>query len=167
MTDKIPCPDCGALFAPSDGAMHAYLGASAGCWAAYGEILAREYSDMAYMRGHQYTVDAYAVQHPGQPERRAIQSVATHLISLYGLFVLERSPADLVQIRQKVANASVDYHWLTPPDDVGALTVLDVLAAPDAAAHNALVERWARQMWEIWQPHHAQIIAWADEIGVT
>jgi hypothetical protein len=41
-------------------------------------------------------VDAYAVQHPGTTERRAVQSVAVHLISLY--FVLERaSPTEATQ----------------------------------------------------------------------
>ena len=43
------------------------------CWALYGELLAREYSNQDY---------TYAVQHPGAPDRRTIQSLALHLITL-------------------------------------------------------------------------------------
>jgi len=45
-------------------------------------VLAREYSEPAYFGVHQLTVDTYAVQHPGVAERRSIQSVALHLITL-------------------------------------------------------------------------------------
>ena len=55
---------------------------SPSCWAAYGEVLAREYNDPAFMAAHRLTVDAYAVQHPGRPSPQSIQSVALHLISL-------------------------------------------------------------------------------------
>jgi len=49
----------------ADGPAHAYMLSSPGCWAAYGELLAREYSDSAYRRLHRLSVDAYALQHPG------------------------------------------------------------------------------------------------------
>ena len=69
------CPGCGlALPARPDAPKHPYVGASAECWAVYGEVLAREYEDPAYFRVHQLTVDAYAVQHPGAPERRSISN---------------------------------------------------------------------------------------------
>ena len=72
-----------------DGPTHRYIGASAGCWALYGEVLAREYGDYAlYVPVHRLTVDAYAAQHPGEASRRAVQSVAVHLIRLH--FRLER-----------------------------------------------------------------------------
>ena len=91
MTDLTPCPGCGDLYPAFDGATHAYIGASAGCWAVYTEVLAREYQDMRFMRVHQQTVDAYTVQHPGVEERRATRSVAVHLISIYLIFLLKVS----------------------------------------------------------------------------
>ncbi len=60
------CPGCGGSFDVSDGPTHRYLGASPGCWAVYGEVLAKEYSDAAYYRVHRLTVDAYSAQHPVQ-----------------------------------------------------------------------------------------------------
>jgi hypothetical protein len=58
------------------------------------ELLAREFSMPSYARFHSLTVDAYTVQHPGVPDRRSIQSVAVHSMSL--CLVIERwiAPAD-------------------------------------------------------------------------
>lgn len=166
MADFIQCPGCGAEFPPSDGATHAYIGASAGCWGAYGEVLAREYSNMTYMRSHPYTVDAYAVQHPGQPERRTIQSLIVHLITLYGMIELQRPSAEMATVRKNAVTLADGFYWLEPPADMGTLTVVDVLAAPDAAAHDDIVKHWATQMWHVWKSYHAPIKAWAAQIGL-
>ena len=64
------------------GPTHRYMESLPGCWAIYGEVLAREYSDLAYAAVHRLTVDAYAVQHPGQPSPQSIQSVGVHLLRL-------------------------------------------------------------------------------------
>ena len=76
------CPGCGALFEERAGPTHRYMESSPACWAAYGEVLAREYSDQAFYAVHRMSVDTYAVQHPGQPSPQTIQSVAVHLIRL-------------------------------------------------------------------------------------
>src|SRR5436190_1879442 len=41
----VPCIGCGVLTPDADGPTHPYLGASPGCWAVYGEVLAREYGE--------------------------------------------------------------------------------------------------------------------------
>ena len=94
----------------------------------YGEVLAREYGDPAYFRIHQLTVDTYAVQHPGTPERRSIQSVALHLITL-GL-VLERGadPSAGPRLHRRLASRPA-FHWLEPPRPIGRITVADVRRA--------------------------------------
>lgn len=76
------CPGCRAVLPASSGPSHAYYGCSPECWACYGAVLAREFGEPAYFAIHQLTVDAYAAQHPGMPERRAIQSVAIHLMTM-------------------------------------------------------------------------------------
>ena len=63
-----PCPGCGLVAGPAEGPTHAYIGASPGCWARYGELLAAGVPPPA---PGQLAVDAYAVQHPGVAERRA------------------------------------------------------------------------------------------------
>ena len=57
-----------------EGKPHNYIGAVQGCWNLYGIILAKEYLKYnALELTHRLTVDTYAVQHPGYPNRRSIQ----------------------------------------------------------------------------------------------
>ncbi|MEM6714311.1 MAG: DUF5946 family protein [Cyanobacteria bacterium P01_D01_bin.6] len=70
------CHSCGAATPPSPtGVTHAYLDASPGCWARYGEVLAREYANVQYFAVHAITVDAYSAQHPGHPTPQEINSL--------------------------------------------------------------------------------------------
>jgi len=133
---------------------------SPACWAAYGEVLAREYGDPAYWRLHRMTVDAYAVQHPGSVSRQAIQSVAVHLCRLCIIleegFSIEHANDAMLAI-QKVGH---QFRWLEPPRSRGEVTVADVLAATTADEHLGQVERWAKSCWASWAEHHATIRSW-------
>ncbi len=156
-----PCTGCGAPVRVTDGPTHPYIGASPGCWAIYGEVLAREYGEYAYPPVHRLTVDAYAAQHPGVPSRRSIQSVAVHLIGLH--LTLERGyepERATAAIRDVLARAQ-DFVWLEPPASRGAVTVVDVVEARDLAEHTERVEAWAGSIWEAWKPHHDTIRRWA------
>lgn len=156
----IKCPGCGGFFEDIEGPTHRYLEASPGCWAAYGEVLVREYSDAGYYRIHRLTVDAYAVQHPGHPSPQSIQSVAVHLISL--CLVLERGVA--VQRTTQAMQAAIKdkrrFVWLTPPASLGAVTVADLRTATNLEAHRKQVQAWSASAWAAWSPHHATIRAW-------
>ena len=77
------CVGCGAMVPDLEGPTHRYIGASPGCWAAYGRLSEKEASDFRFMRYHQLTVDAYCVQHPGEPSPQSIRSVAVHLVGLH------------------------------------------------------------------------------------
>lgn len=147
-----------------DGPTHRYIGASAGCWALYGEVLAKEYEGYAlYAPVHRLTVDAYAAQHPGVPSRLAVQSVAVHLIRLH--FQLERGlpheKANAVMLRVS-AHAKDSFTWLKPPTSLGAATVLDVLGARDPTEHVERVREWAKSVWGAWQLHHDTVRRWAE-----
>jgi hypothetical protein len=130
------------------------------CWAAYGEVLAREYSDQAYFAVHRLSVDAYAVQHPGQPSPQTIQSVAVHLIRL--CLLLERGlPMERANDAMlKASEREGKFVWLVPPASLGAVTVADVLQAQGVEAHSAAVRRWAGSAWAAWMPHHATVRSW-------
>lgn len=143
---------------------HAYMGGSPSCWALYGRLLEREYSDPAYMASHRTTVDAYAAQHPGRPEPRAIQSVNIHLVALH--LTLERgAQADFVRrVLSYLAKRKGELQWLTPPASLGPLTVADALEAADPAEHAKRIEAWGRSVWTAWAPHHPEIIRIADRV---
>ncbi len=75
---------------------------SPGCWVMFTEVLAREYSDLTYWKGHQFTVDAYACQHVRKKEdRRALNSVNIHLVSLYCIFELGLGQEEAPKLRAK------------------------------------------------------------------
>lgn len=169
MTDRmaddpssVACPGCGALVPATDGPTHAYFGEAPGCWALFGEVLAREYGDARFGSAQHLTVDAYAAQHPGRPERRTIQSVAVHLIGLHLALEQSARPEGLARARQVAAARSDQFCWLEPPAGRGAVTVRDVHAAgDDPEAHGRMVREWAGAVWQAWAPHHARIRAWA------
>jgi hypothetical protein len=155
-----PCPGCGLLLPDVDGPTHAYIGASPACWARYGELLAREFGKLRNPAIHRLSVDTYAVQHPGVPERRSIQSVAVHLMGL--CLVLERGwePQDATKrIGGLVERARPE--WLEPPAANGALTVEHVLSTPPEE-HAERVREWAGDVWSAWRSHHTAVHAWLD-----
>lgn len=157
------CPGCGVALTEAEGPVHRYMTSSPACWAAYGEVLAREYSDPAWMAAHRLTVDAYAVQHPGDDSRQAVRSVALHLISLHAILERGVSGPDATRLLQRAA-AIPDFAWLPPPANRGKTTVEDVLAATCAADHEKRVRRWAEDAWQAWGAHHDQVGAWAARV---
>ena len=164
MTKKklIPCVGCGALVPDTDGPTHAYIGASPGCWAIYGEVLVREFSEYRNPPVHRLTVDTYAVQHPGTPSRRSIQSVAVHLINLYLVFERNFDYKIATAAMLKVLKHRDRFTWLAPPDPSGEMTVLDMLGSADLTEHSERAERWARSVYAAWSPHHATIRQWVQ-----
>lgn len=156
------CAGCGLrLPHRPDAPAHPYIGASAECWALYGELLAREYQHPDYFRVHQLSVDTYAVQHPGRPERRTIQSVGLHLTTLC-LFVEGGADPSRGPLLHKRLAGRTDLHWLEPPIPNGRLTVADVLPAPDANEHERAVRAWARDVWDAWSAHHQTVRGWIE-----
>ena len=156
-----PCPGCGRLYPRSEGPTHAYVGASAGCWARYGELLALEYGDARLMRWHRLTVDAYAAQHPGVPERRSAQSVHVHLIGL--CLTIERNLGSPVIARamQRLAESRL-HAWLEPPPLATAIGVPELIEAAGGPDYGERARAWAEAVWRAWAPHHAAIRAEAE-----
>jgi len=161
------CIGCGGRFPDIEGPTHRYMESTPGCWACFGDVLAREYSDLAYHRVHRLTVDAYAVQHPGQPSRQSIRSVALHAISLCAIFEKGIEMHDATAVIQHAASQKERFEWLSPPASMGALTIADVHQAADAAEHGRLVRRWAESAWTAWSAHHPTIRKWLSESWAT
>ncbi len=155
-----PCPSCGAIVPDIDGPTHRYMESSPGCWSVYGEVLAREYSDVVFARKHRLTVDAYAVQHPGHPTAQSIQSVCIHLVSLH--LVLDRGIEQAVATNalQRMAGNKEVFEWLEPPTSLGPVTVNDVRAATSPDEHAQAVTRWAQSVWQAWSEHHPSVRKW-------
>jgi len=157
------CPGCGERFLDVPlGNEHPYIGASAGCWSAFAEVLAREFGDPAYGSVHRHTVDVYSVQHPGIDRRRERQSVALHLIGICHWLEHDLGVPRLNVITQRLASEDRDWPWLAPPMAYD-MTVVDVRGARDGAEHRALVRAWAEAVWAAWSGHQPTVRRWADE----
>lgn len=163
---NVSCIGCGATFPDGDGPVHRYMESSPGCWAAYGEILAREYSDPRYLSVHRLTVDSYAVQHPGRSSAQSIQSVALHLISLSLVLDHGVSPESATEALRRCSRSKDSFVWLDPPIHRGGITVADVRSADLPDTHIARVWDWARGAWAAWSPYHDTIGAWVGLYGL-
>ena len=161
MQDLITCNGCGGLVRNLSGKAHAYIGASAGCWEIYGQILAKEYGEYDYPElTHMLSLDTYAVQHPGLAGRQAIQSVNVHLARLYLLLEAGTSAGTAAQALSQILKKKKDqFIWLEPPIPNGHITVCDVARAEDLANHQKLVRAWAQDVWQAWSIHRNHILS--------
>ncbi len=163
------CPDCGAQLPVVDGPVHRYLGASASCWALFSAL---NIGEPATKAGPFFAllIDAYAAQHPGVPSNQSIQSVAVHVLTLYG--VLERNAGEDAQywlrtqaLRPGTSSKHARFVWLEPPPlaALGAVTVADIVRAPTPAARGDVADTYVRSVWKAWQSvHGAQIADWYE-----
>lgn len=143
-----------------EGPTHRYMESSPGCWAVFGEVLAREYSDPTYAEIHRLTVDSYAVQHPGKPSPQTIKSIGIHLIRLCLLVEQGLEMKDANAAMLAIGRAKGNFSWLEPPPSMGPITVREVCNAPDPATHKITVKLWAASTWEAWASHHATVRTW-------
>ncbi len=156
------CFSCNGQFPPASSEIHKYMHSSPGCWAAYGEILAREYQDPGLFQAcHRLSVDAYALQHPGDPaDARANQSVWIHFASLFLIFERGRPHVEATTLLKTLAGRSFEPPGL--PAHPFAITVQDVLHCT-LANHSERVAEWARASYEPWSHLAPQVIKMIDK----
>ena len=156
MVDK--CNSCGAETPSSPtGATHPYLDASPGCWARYGEVLAREYSNAQYFSVHAITVDAYAMQHPGTERSQTINSVNLHLASLYAYYRNHVEISQLSQLKCHLTQRKERFRWLSPPPDLGGMTINNIWQAKMAEQHCKSVIEWGEVVFDCWRDYHSYL----------
>jgi len=157
------CPGCGLVLALHTGPTHAYVGASPACWSLYCQLPTAFGVKGVGDTVRRLALDAYAVQHPGKPQMRSVQSVAIHAMGLCVL--LERGAEDrrvvpVLGFRRHRKAPSL--YWLDPPCPNGTLTIQSVLDAEGAETYAMAVEAWAADVWAAWQPHHDTVRGWLD-----
>ncbi len=156
------CPGCGDRLPEIDGARHPYVGASSACWTRFAELSATLPQGGTPLR--RLVTDAYMVQHPGVPERRAIQSVGVHLVGL--CLVLEGGlpPDDLSATIQRLLARPPAWRWLDPPEPNGLLTMASLEAARREGGRVLAdaIDAYVRGVWDAWAAHHAQVVAWSE-----
>ena len=122
------CVGCDLKLHKQDCCTHRYIVSSPECWGIFGIVLSREYENaLLYGAVHQSTVDAYAAQHTTQHSAKSLV---------------------------RFVNSRQDFPTLTPPRDLGPLTVINVFNAPSDKEHIRIVKAWGRQIWDAWHEHH-------------
>lgn len=159
------CFGCGGLFPEMSGTTHKYMLSTAGCWSSYGDLLAREYENPVLCgSAHRLTVDAYALQHPGDTnDRRAIQSVWVHYAALQLAFEHQRPLADIPPVMQKLAGGS--FPPLPTIPGRFAVTHADMIAQP-IDNHSALVRDWAHCAYDAWSHLNQPIKDLLNQLGL-
>ena len=157
------CRGCGLVLPLHSGPTHAYVGASPACWSLYGQLPTAFGVTAVGDTVRRLALDTYAVQHPGTPQMRSVQSVAIHAMGLCVL--LERGAQDrrvmpVLGFRRTLKAPAL--YWLDPPCPNGTLTIQGVLGAEGAENYAMAVEAWAANVWGAWQPHHDTIRGWLD-----
>ena len=159
MVELVACPGCGARFNARTGPTHAYVGASAECWAAFGELGQRELG-LGISGPPRLSVHAYMVQHPGQPGRREAQSVGVHLMVLAAVLEDGLTPATAVAAMPVWLAGHPAFPWLEPPAHPASITIRDLPESADRPTHEAAVRAWARAIWLDWAVHQPTIRRW-------
>lgn len=162
------CPGCCAGLPPLDGPTHRYIGASPACWAIFANLFNAGEPPLASGPLNGLIGDAYAAQHPGTPSEQAIQSVAVHLLALYGVLKCGVGPDQALRIRQRALRQGQSsrrgrFQWLTPPSFEGSLTVAAIVQAPTPQARANLAQDYVAQVWSLWSQKQLETIAaWYD-----
>ncbi|MBS2027025.1 MAG: hypothetical protein JST54_03890 [Deltaproteobacteria bacterium] len=156
------CPGCGLVAPALDGPRDPYGGSSPACWAAFGEVTAKDYGEFRYPEVHRLIVDAYMAQHAMFDAPAARRSAVVHLIGLHLALDRGLSGPAVSKAMGVVFPKKEDPAPLAPRPPPGGLTVASVLAAKDLEAHTRLARAWAASVWASWSAHHAEIRALAD-----
>ena len=136
---------------------------SPGCWRLFGELVASDYSSVERMAFHQVIVDAYAAQHPGAGDRRQVQSVGLHLMTLCLFLEHDADPALGPSLHRRM----IDRPVFTPLSRTGpgALTVAHVPADGAVEEVRRAAFEWATAVWTTYEPAHATVDEWLRVAG--
>jgi hypothetical protein len=109
-------------------------------------------------------VDTWAVQHPGDGSRRAIQSVGLHLARM--LVQLEQGLSGKAAYAAMVnfAARKAELPEL-PPRAAYSMTVADVVNAIESEDHISAIHRWAETTWRDWSDQHDFIRDWVRGVS--
>jgi len=153
------CPGCAAELPRVDGPTDPYGGATASCWAVFGEVCMKDFGEYRYPDVHRLIVDAYMAQHPGLATPAGRRSLATHLVGLYCSLARGMSAKEIVRVLAKVFPDKQDLPPFAPIPSLGGQTVATVRDAANLTEHQERATAWAHAVWQAWSPHHHRVEA--------
>jgi hypothetical protein len=120
------------------------------------------HGDLAFI--HQHLVDAFAAQH-ATTDTKPIAIV----FALIGLYLhVERGLSGRQVQRAHIMLAKRSRHWPTIPlpEHRGAMTAIDVLAAPAGPERDRAIDAWCVSVWDAYRDAAPAIVVLAREHGL-
>jgi hypothetical protein len=111
---------------------------------------------------HQHVVDAYGAQHI-----RPSTSTIGAAFALTGLYLaVERgfTGRQVQQMHMVMARASKQWPRFDPPQQVGPLTVGDVVATEAGPERDATIMRWCASIWAAWSVEQGRVREMVDRL---
>jgi len=109
---------------------------------------------------HQHVVDAYGAQHV-RPSASTIGAAFT-LAGLYLAVERHFTGRQVQRMHMLMGSASKQWPRFDPPDDLGRVTVGDVLAVEAGPLRDQAITRWCATVWTAWSAEHDRVRAMVD-----
>jgi hypothetical protein len=106
---------------------------------------------------HQHVVDAQMLQQADEHTKPI--GIAFALAGLYLFLELGYTGREVQRAHMKLGQAGGPWPRFALPDERGAVTAAEVLAAPAGEARTGGIRRWCASVWEPWSIHRARVIA--------
>lgn len=152
------CPGCGARLPAADWPLPEGLDASRACFERLGELTSWTQSLGDPFFPHQYAVDAYAAQHAS--DRSPPIGTTFALIGLYLACERGLTGREVQLAHMSLAKRKREWPRFHAPPQAGAITAVDVLAAPDRLA---ALRGWTAAVWAAWSAEHPRVRALVSE----
>ena len=109
---------------------------------------------------HQHLVDAYGAQHVRQS--KSTIGAAFALAGLYLLVERGFTGRQVQKMHMLMARKSKQWPRFDPPEEVGPLTVADVLAVPPGPRRDEKLMDWSASVWGAWSSEHGRVREMVD-----
>lgn len=113
---------------------------------------------------HQHVVDAYGAQNATGTTRPIQLTFALVGLCLYA----ERgwTGREVQRLHARLAAQTKSFPTIDLPEARGAVTVRDVVDAPEGDARDAAISRWCRAVWAAYAESRPSIVAWLASNGI-
>lgn len=119
----------------------------------------RELEDFRYAKMHRLKVDTYCLQHPDIYLVSA-KSFAAHLVGVCIAIEHGSNPFLLKALSAKWLDGKVELQKPPMLSSFGNMTIADVMPATDASEYEALVKKWAENVWQAYAVYHELAREW-------
>jgi hypothetical protein len=114
---------------------------------------------------HQHVVDAFAAQHAD--ERTKPIGLTFALAGLYLHLEKGFSGRQVQRAHMQMGRQKRQWPGFALPAQRGAVTALEVMAAPEGAERDKAIDDWCRSVWDAFSAHRQAVDALLREYGIV